>query len=211
MISLFIDTSSSRLILGLIKDNKLIDKCEKELNHDLSAQALPYLDRLLKNNNLTPKLVDKIFVVNGPGSFTGIRIGVTIAKMIAWALNKEIVTISELELIASTPCNSDYIIPYIDARRNAVYAGIYDKNGNNVMEDCYISIDCLKDKLDENKSYTFVSYDFDKLNISDSDIKPHINIENVVGKHINDNPMNPHSVNPNYLKRTEAEENLDKK
>lgn len=210
MISLFIDTCSSKLIIGLFKDNKLIEKIEKLSNNDLSSQTLPYLDRLLKKNNLNPNDVDKIFVINGPGSFTGIRIGVTIAKMMAWTLNIDIVTISELELLASTPFKTDYIIPYIDARRNAVYAGIYDKDGNNIMPDCYINIEQLKNSLDSNKSYTFVSYDYEKVNISNQDLEPNINVEKVITKHIDDVPLNPHSVNPNYLKRTEAEENLEK-
>lgn len=210
MISLFIDTCSSKLIIGLFKDNKLIEKIEKLSNNDLSSQTLPYLDRLLKKNNLNPNDVDKIFVINGPGSFTGIRIGVTIAKMMAWTLNIDIVTMSELELLASTPFKTDYIIPYIDARRNAVYAGIYDKDGNNIMPDCYINIEQLKNSLDSSKSYTFVSYDYEKVNISNQDLEPNINVEKVITKHIDDVPLNPHSVNPNYLKRTEAEENLEK-
>lgn len=210
MISLFIDTCSSKLIIGLFKDNKLIEKIEKLSNNDLSSQTLPYLDKLLKKNNLNPNDVDKIFVINGPGSFTGIRIGVTIAKMMAWTLNIDIVTISELELLASTPFKTNYIIPYIDARRNAVYAGIYDKDGNNIMPDCYINIEQLKNSLDSSKSYTFVSYDYEKVNISNQDLEPNINVEKVITKHIDDVPLNPHSVNPNYLKRTEAEENLEK-
>ena len=159
-------------------------------------------------SNTEPSAIDRIYVVNGPGSFTGIRIGVTIAKMMAWTLNKEIVTISELELLATTDFDTDYIIPWIDARRKAVFAGVYDKNGN-VVEDKYIKIQDLQESLENNKTYTFVSYD-DVDEIKDS-IKPEIDVLKVIERHQRDKSLNPHSVNPNYLKMTEAEENLQKR
>ena len=143
MINLFIDTSSSRIVVALTKNSQLINIINEVNGHDLSSRALPLIDKLLKMSNTEPSAIDRIYVVNGPGSFTGIRIGVTIAKMMAWTLNKEIVTISELELLATTDFDTDYIIPWIDARRKAVFAGVYDKNGN-VVEDKYIKIQDLQ-------------------------------------------------------------------
>lgn len=208
MINLFIDTSSSRIVVALTKDSQLINIINEVNGHDLSSRALPLIDKLLKMSNTEPSAIDRIYVVNGPGSFTGIRIGVTIAKMMAWTLNKEIVTISELELLATTDFDTDYIIPWIDARRKAVFAGVYDKNGN-VIEDKYIKIKDLQESLETNKTYTFVSYD-DVDEIKDS-IKPEIDVLKVIERHQRDKSLNPHSVNPNYLKMTEAEENLQKR
>jgi tRNA threonylcarbamoyladenosine biosynthesis protein TsaB len=208
MINLFIDTSSSRIVVALTKNSQLINIINEVNGHDLSSRALPLIDKLLKMSNTEPSAIDRIYVVNGPGSFTGIRIGVTIAKMMAWTLNKEIVTISELELLATTDFDTDYIIPWIDARRKAVFAGVYDKNGN-VVEDKYIKIQDLQESLENNKTYTFVSYD-DVDEIKDS-IKPEIDVLKVIERHQRDKSLNPHSVNPNYLKMTEAEENLQKR
>ena len=208
MINLFIDTSSSRIVVALTKNSQLINIINEVNGHDLSSRALPLIDKLLKMSNTEPSAIDRIYVVNGPGSFTGIRIGVTIAKMMAWTLNKEIVTISELELLATTDFDTDYIIPWIDARRKAVFAGVYDKNGN-VVEDKYIKIQDLQESLENNKTYTFVSYD-DVDEIKDS-IKPEIDVLKVIERHQIDKSLNPHSVNPNYLKMTEAEENLQKR
>lgn len=208
MINLFIDTSSSRIVVALTKNSQLINIINEVNGHDLSSRALPLIDKLLKMSNTEPSAIDRIYVVNGPGSFTGIRIGVTIAKMMAWTLNKEIVTISELELLATTEFDTDYIIPWIDARRKAVFAGVYDKNGN-VVEDKYIKIQDLQESLENNKTYTFVSYD-DVDEIKDS-IKPEIDVLKVIERHQRDKSLNPHSVNPNYLKMTEAEENLQKR
>ena len=125
----------------------------------------------------------------------------------AWGLKKRIIPISELALLATTLTNKKYIVPYIDARRNAVYAGIYDKNLNSVMADAYISIDDLMKKIDHIEDVEFVSY----YNTIEHTIEPNIDIEKIVQKHYNDEGINPHQVVPNYLKRTEAEENYDKR
>ena len=148
--------------------------------------------------NIKPKDLDKIFAVNGPGSFTGIRVGLTVAKVMAWSLNIPVVPISSLEVIASTP-NDGTNIALIDARRGYVYAGAYDKDLNPIMEDKHILLSDIK--IDG----TYVSYDnFEGL-------KPNIDILKVIKKHEKDKKVNPHTLNPKYLKLTEAEENLLKK
>lgn len=156
------------------------------------------------NAKLDPKDIDNIFVTNGPGSFTGIRMGVTVAKTYAWALNIKIIPVSSLELMATTKVDKEYLVPIIDARRGYVYAGIYNEHLDIIMEDTYISIDELKKQL-KDKSYKFISYDeFDLLDT----VKPKINILKIIDKHKKDKIVNPHLVNPNYLKLTEAEMNL---
>ena len=93
----------------------------------------------------------------------------------------------------------------IDARRDCVFAGIYDKNLNSFMEDAYISLEELMKKVPS--SYTLISDDdFENYTVEKSDI----NIIKVVEKHKNDLSVNPHSLVPSYLKITEAEANLKK-
>lgn len=87
MINLFIDTCTKYLILALYKNNEIIEYFQMEADNNLSVLLLPKIDELLKKSNLEIKDVDKIYVSNGPGSFTGIRIGVTTAKTIAYGLN----------------------------------------------------------------------------------------------------------------------------
>ena len=94
---LYLDTSSSFLYAGIIKDNKLIDSICEEMASDLSKIALLKISNMFTNNNLKPNDIDKILVVNGPGSFTGIRVGITIAKTYAWGLKKDITTVTSLE------------------------------------------------------------------------------------------------------------------
>lgn len=206
MISLFIDTSSFNLLVYLLKDDKVINFCKLEKIKSHSTLVLPEIKRRLNEANIKINDIDNIYVVNGPGSFTGLRIGVTIAKIIGYTLNKRVIPISSLELLATTAFNTDYIIPVIDARRGYVYAGVYDKNLNNILKDQYISLNDLFSKLDDDRTYTFVSYD-DMLNIENL-IKPNEDISKLINKHQNDSQINIHNVNPNYLKRTEAEEKL---
>lgn len=198
MISLLIDTSTSNLTVSIINKQEVIYKYQETILSDMSSKLLPIIDNGLKGLDLKLENIDKIFVVNGPGSFTGIRVGVTVAKTIAWALKKDIIPLSSLELIATTNTSKKYIVPMIDARRNNVFAGIYDNNLNCIKEDKLISRDELSN-LDED--YEFVSYD----NIADV-IKPNIDVLKIINKHINDKGINPHNLNPNYLKLTEAEE-----
>lgn len=199
MISLFIDTSLSFPTIALVKDDQVLYNFHEEIKSDMSSKILPIIDDALTSKNYSLDSIDKIFIVNGPGSFTGVRIGVTIAKTIAWALNKPVVPISSLEYIATTYTDKQFIISMIDARRGNVFAGIYDKKLNILKDDCLISVEQLFQ--DKNSEYEFVSYD----NILNS-IVPSPDVLKIINKHLNDDGVNPHNLQPNYLKLTEAEE-----
>lgn len=204
MISLFLDTCTSHLLLGIYKDKKQIFWKDEEVHNDLSSKTLPLIKNSLDELGISIKDLDEIYVVNGPGSFTGIRVGVTIAKTIAWALNIKIYSISELELLATTKVDTNYIIPMIDARRGYVYGGIYDKGGNSIVNDQYIQRDELLNKK-KFENCTIISYDsFENSSL------PKINFEKMLNSKVF-TEIEPHALNPNYLKRTEAEETNDKK
>lgn len=206
MIKLFIDTASSRIVLGICDSNRVVKEINEVNDHQLSVRIFPLLDQLFQETNISPKDVDEIIVVTGPGSFTGIRIGVTIAKTYAWAFHKKIVPVSELQWMASTPVETDYCIPIIDARRNAVYAGIYDKNLDSVIPDQYITLEELEKKVQSlDGTYTFVSdQSFSSIHVQKLDM----DLMAILKQHEKDEGVNPHMINPNYLKKTEAEENL---
>ena len=188
---LFIDTCSNCLIISTIINNKLDYFFIDKNNNDTSSKVMKVLKEAVCDINT----VDKIFVVNGPGSFTGIRVGVTIAKTIGFCLNIPIIKLSELELLATTKTNTKYNVSLIDARRGYVYAGIYDKDLNCYLEDQHILLNDIKYP----DSYTVIdNYD-------------NIDLLKIIKKHEFDEPINPHDLKPNYLKRTEAEEKLDDK
>ena len=203
---LFINTSTKKLVISIIVDNEIKFSYIDDNNNDLSSRIMPIIDEAFKKTNLKPEDIDTIFVTNGPGSFTGIRIGLTIAKVMAWGLKIKVVPISSLELMASIDTDKDYIAPLIDARRDYVFAGLYDKNLNSIIEDKHILLEEFK-SLVKDKDLVYVShddFDFDVVNSSYDILK-------VINKHVNDEGVNPHTLNPNYLKLTEAEEKLKEK
>ncbi len=200
---LYIDTSSSYLYTAIVENDKLVSEIKEEDGQNLSQVALPRIVSMFEDNNLSPKDIDKIIVVNGPGSFTGIRIGITIAKVYAWSLNIPITTIYSLEAMAISSKNDTYHVPLINARRGYVYTAIYDKEYNEVLKPCHILLTELQDKLKEIDNYEFISNDeFDDL-----ELKVYIpNFEKIVDYFKDKENINPHAVNPEYLKLTEAEE-----
>lgn len=200
---LYIDTSSDYLYSGIVIDDKLVSSIKKKYEKELSKEALPQVIELFNKANITPKDLDKIIVVNGPGSFTGIRIGITIAKTIAWALNINITPISGLIAMAIS-CNNDaYKMPLVDARRGFVYGAIYDKDNNEVIKDSHINLQELLDKSKDLDIEAITNNDLD-INIKKESYDP--DILKIV-KHFEENDgINPHLVNPIYLKKTEAEE-----
>lgn len=200
MISLFIDTSIFVPTIALVRDESVLFYYHEEIRSDMSSKILPIIDNALSESNISLKSIDKIFVVTGPGSFTGVRIGVTIAKTIAWSLNKKVIPISSLEYMATTATNKEYLISMIDARRGNVFGGIYDKDLNCLQNDSLISIDDLLRY--KNNDYELLSYD--KI---ENTIVPNPNVLKIIDKHLNDDGINPHNLKPNYLKLTEAEEN----
>ena len=201
---LYLDTSSNYLYSGIINDDKLICEIKLNLNKDLSTYCVDKLDSMFKNNNISVNDIEKIIVCSGPGSFTGIRVGMSIAKIYAYCLNKNISTIISLEAMKESVISNLVKVPIIDARRGYVYAAAY-KDDSVIISPCYIKLEDLKSKLNGLK-YEFISNDnFDFLCTKyDPDIL------RIVNKYKNNPLINPHFVEPTYFKLTEAEENKNK-
>lgn len=201
MISLFVDTSYKSMYVALIKDNELLNDKHMMTEANFSELLLPSISSLLENAGYSTNQINKIFVTVGPGSFTGIRIGLTVCKVLAWSLGIGIIPISSLEFMATTKVDTDYIIPIIDARRDKVFGGVYDSIGNAVIDDSYTCVSDLFSSL--TGTYKFVSYDnFDFDNV----VVPSYDVMKLIKKHENDKEVNCHAIKPNYLKKTEAEE-----
>ena len=204
---LYIDTSTDYLYTGIVSDNILLAEVKQKFSHDLSKYALYEISEMLKKVNINPIEVDKIIVVNGPGSFTGIRVGMTIAKIYAYTLKKKIISISSLDAMQISTSSNNLIVPVIDARRGFVYAGIYQDN-KELLKKQYIKFEDLLDKLNNyQKEYTIVSNDNLKI---DNVVSYNPDVLKIVNTYKDNEDINPHLVEPNYLKLTEAEENLQR-
>lgn len=126
MIGLAIDTSTNVLGVAVASETKVIAELITNEKKNHSVRLMPAIDHLLKEVALTPKQLDRIIVAKGPGSYTGVRIGVSVAKALAWSLQIPLVGISSLEVLAY---NGRYfpgvVSPLFDARRGQVYTGLY--------------------------------------------------------------------------------------
>lgn len=192
---LFLDTSTTNLVVAIIINDEITYLKNEPCGQSMSVRLMPVIDEALKKSNLNINEINKIFVCNGPGSFTGIRIGLTFAKTLAWTLNIPVVPISTLEALASNHAS----MALINARRGYVFAGGYNDSLEPIYKDKYV----LLSEIDTN--LPFVSYDDLEVEV---DI-PKIDVLKIIKKHEKDLGVNPHSLNPVYLKQTEAEEKLD--
>ena len=207
----YLDTSSNFLYTAILEDEVVIAEDKEKLEKDLSKYTLPKIKELILKNNISFDDIEKIIVVNGPGSFTGIRIGLTIAKTLAWVKNIPIIQISSLEAMAlsNNMENIDYIVPIIDARRGFVFSTIYDNNKKEfILKEQYINLTTLDAALDSIVgNILFITNDDIKTKYIRTIYEP--NISKIVKITKNRQTINPHDVDANYLKLTEAEEKYD--
>ncbi|MBQ6495345.1 MAG: tRNA (adenosine(37)-N6)-threonylcarbamoyltransferase complex dimerization subunit type 1 TsaB [Bacilli bacterium] len=205
MICLFIDTSSIDVSIAIIKANKIISSITKSIPNEHSIYTTQFIDDVLKESNLEPNDIDKIMVVNGPGSFTGVRIGVTIAKTMAYLLNKEVIPISSLKML-SLSINHDYCLSILNANHNNYYFGLYDKDNNEIIKEQFNT----KEKvLEIIKKYKPIIVSNNNITIDNIEIsKQELDYINIVNYYLNKESVNSHLLVPNYLKLPEA---LEKK
>lgn len=135
-----IETSGEICSVALSEDNKCLLMKESREKNSHSAKLAVLTDELLKELNINPEKLDAIAVSKGPGSYTGLRIGVSFAKGLSYALNKPLIAIDTLLVNAQNlKLNHDFkenafICPMIDARRMEVYTALYDNNLNEIKQ-----------------------------------------------------------------------------
>ena len=151
MLILGIDTSTKICTCSIFdSENGVIAETSLSVKKNHSNIVMPIIDNLFKISDLNINNIDKIAVAIGPGSFTGVRIALGIAKGLAMALNKPLIAINELDILeAIASGNENEIIPLIDARKERVYY----KYQNTYVDDYLIN---LISNFDKNKKYIFV-------------------------------------------------------
>lgn len=180
--NLFIDTHLNDVII-ILSENGRIKKEKKILNEKQNSKIIMPLIKKMLNNEIP----ESIIVVNGPGSFTGVRLGVTIAKTLAYTLKIPIYTITSLECMALNAGEEDKIVGFSD--KNGYYIGIFNDEYTLVGEYEYLS----------NAEFEEFS---NKYNVI-LDIK--INYEKVINYALTKDSINSHIVNPIYIKKIDVE------
>ena len=123
---LAIDTSSKYFYLAIAEDDKIKVNIRRPSGRGLSRMIIPLIEQALKKANLSLGDIDYFACGLGPGSFTGLRVGLAVIKGFAFSLNKPVVGIVSLDCLAGSQSNfSGYVCPVVDARRSLVYSAIY--------------------------------------------------------------------------------------
>ena len=178
---LFIDTHDTLITVALKNEDELFIKT-KESEYSHSIYTMPLIESLFKENNLDIHDLKKIIVINGPGSFTGIRIGLSIAKTMAYALNIDINTISSLTAYLISNQTHEVRKAVIEDNKG-YYISVMDENNNIIVPEYYSE--------EDNEKYPVVDQVLDVNKIIDycKDMKSE----------------NPHHVKANYVKKIEVE------
>ena len=209
MICLFFDTSSDLLKVSLIKDNNIIFDKELHTKNDHSSYLVPTIDEAFKSNNIDFKELDEIIVGNGPGSFTGTRISIAVAKTYAFSFNIPVYMISSLEELIYDNDGYDFYVPIIEEKKENLYFSIFDKDKKRVMDDTYSSTEYLYKKLEELDCKILLISLSDKEYEKYDTVKASINALNIMKNiDVNNEKVNPHLLKPNYIKKIEAEAKL---
>lgn len=130
-IILNIDTAVNVASLCITRDGEVLAVMENAQQQDHARWMHEAISTLLRSQGLELKDLQAIAVSNGPGSYTGLRVGLSAAKGICYALNIPLITLSTLRIIAEAQkdADTDFISPFIDARRKEVFMAVYDRDG----------------------------------------------------------------------------------
>lgn len=183
MYTLFIDTHGELITVALYDGNKLFVKTQmSEYSH--AVYLAPMIKNILKENDLTVKDIKNIVAVNGPGSFTGLRIGLSAAKTLAYSLRVSIYLISSLaDYLVSDESKCDKVC--ILEENRGYYVSVFNKENETILEDSYVED---------------ISEFSGKYRVSEK-----LNIVNVINYALSKKSTDVHLVRANYVKKIEVE------
>lgn len=214
-----IDTSSDILSISLSDNDKILGENTIKNNSNHSPKLVPMIDELLKKIGIDISEIDIFACSIGPGSFTGLRIGLGLSKAMAQANNKHIIGVPTLLSLGKNAKNiKGYICPMIDARNDNVYTCILDEKYNLIVDYCCLNIDELIQKCkDINAPIYFIGNGAiiymekiqqnisNTIGIQDSEL----NAKNICivayEKYMNGQIDSIYSLVPTYLRPTSAE------
>jgi tRNA threonylcarbamoyladenosine biosynthesis protein TsaB len=151
---LLINTALTEASVGLCVDGVLIDQITNDIQKEHATFLHPAIELLCKRNNIDLGALNAVSVINGPGSYTGLRVGLAAAKGICFAKEIPLICINTLEWIAygNKENTQGLIAPMVDARRMEVFTAVYDKNMKQLLPPTNMILDetCFVELLDAN-------------------------------------------------------------
>ena len=230
MLVLSVDSSYSTATCALIKDDKILAEINLNDKKQHSVILMRLIDSILKEYEIDINDIDAFIISRGPGSFTGLRIGMATLKGLAFASKKPLISVSTLDALAYNSISFQGIIcPIMDALRDNIYTCIYKNENNNltplIKEQCLNINELVTILKEQTLPIIFVGdgvakhKEFLQENIPNSFFAPnHSNFPKAssVGelgiKKINDGVIeNIDSINPIYLRKSQAEREYEKR
>ncbi|GMA70187.1 tRNA (adenosine(37)-N6)-threonylcarbamoyltransferase complex dimerization subunit type 1 TsaB [Leuconostoc litchii] len=212
------DTSNQPLTVSLAENNKVKNVFTTNVARNHSIQLLPAVRDIVAAEGWLLQDIDRIIVAQGPGSFTGLRIGVTVAKVLADTLNAELCGVSSLAILAEQVTTDGLVVPLFNARNKNVFAGVY-QHGAIIFAESHQPIINLFDFLKgRNESITFMGDTTEFVTEIQSlfgeratILLPEESLPNglgIVTLGLQEQPVQDiEHFNPNYLRKTQAELN----
>ena len=196
MKTIVMDSANKYLVVALYENQKCLASLQEEGNRKQSEYAIVYLQKLLQENHLKMSDFDEMVITIGPGSYTGVRVALTIAKTLNATMNIKIKTVSSLKAMAGMK----KAISILDARSKKVFLGIYNE-GKTVVEDCIISLDEFENYQKQYSDYEIVG-DTELIGLSEkeTDLAHNIYVLSTLEKDIE----NVDGLVPRYIKEVEA-------
>lgn len=217
-----IETSSKVCAVALSENDKLIKEKILEDENTHSVKLMPLVDELLKETKTELKDIELFSCDKGPGSFTGIRIGIATVKAFLDATNKKAIGVSSLEILAYNSTNDGIICSIIDARNNNVYCGFFERKDNIIKQIGKLKFDTIENILEEAKKMkgkiTFIGdasknykeqivETMEKQAIFETEVANKLNARNInlISYIKRDEAVDTNKLLPDYLRKSNAE------
>lgn len=212
MIRFSISTSQPYASIAIeLENGEVREKSFKKSHQPVCETVIIHIDNLLKENDVSKQSICQIGVDSGPGSFTGLRIGIATANAMGLALNIPVSGFSSLDILAEQHRNHNTILKEfvkvgINARRNQIFSACYQHKNNEWVK---IKNDCLETKEEficDSGNYDIIGYELDKTGINSTEIL--LDASTIFSlMHAVPSAQKRYFASPNYIRLSDAQVN----
>ncbi len=226
MLTLGIDTATKVCTVALAEGEKILASYEINMGMTHSEGLVPQMEQLFQRTGIAKKDLELIAVSRGPGSFTGLRIGLATAEAMAYGLHIPMIAVSTLEVLAyNLPAENVLLVPVLDAQKGNFYRALYEWKNGELMEVAPVEIlagKALCEQLMQYDKATIILGECEKTPVQEGgkislapvwNRLPHAAAVAILGakRHKTGGDMDYFGTEPFYIRKSEAEELWDKK